>query len=247
MSQDLNQYFESLIFDNYGLIKKAVNKFRYCATTTFDIDDIHSTAMIGFIRAAQMYRDDIGYKFSTYAYAAMSFQIIQAIETVSKPLRVSRPMQRIQYLIQNTTDYLYNIFKRTPTIEEVSQYSGVGFEKVKFILSIPRSVISFEKNIAYDTEYDLHDVISDNNDYEQIAQKIYREDILNYLNSSLNENEFLVLEYYYGFSNIGYELSFSEIANMLNIKEYKVKQIHSEALSILRNEFHIKYISDLLS
>lgn len=238
---------EDLIHEYYGLIIWVEHKFSSYLTTTFDKDDLHSTAIIGFIRASQLFNCDLGIKFSTYAYNAMKFQIIQSIETLSKPIRIPRLKQKLYHQVKAASVFLYMQFKRTPTHKEIANYCNESELTIIEILKYNPIVLSLETPISSDSDSTLHDFISDARELNFIDNKLSKDDLRKYLKKVLDQNEYFVIDHYYGLDNSQSSITFSQIAKYLGLSKERVRQIHNKALDSLKSREHSMYISELLT
>lgn len=102
---------------------------RYPAHT--DRNELWAAGVLGLVEASRRYNPDEGVPFASYASARVRGQIIDQVR--SRDL-ASRRLRRILRVVVRASDFLAQHLGRAPTIEEISQASGMPIEMVRSAL-----------------------------------------------------------------------------------------------------------------
>jgi len=240
---------QQILFTNFGLILHVTRKYLDFLTPTFDRDDLLSTAILGFIRAIQLYKPEYHVKFVTYAFTSMQYQIWYAIETQSKPLRLPTLLQRKQYRIKKSINTLQQEYRRKPTISEIAKNCEIPEKDVEYVFSLPSVESSLDDPNNHDSENTIGEIIPDKNDeFSNLHRGMNRNELAEFIKKILNPNQSLIIILHYGL-NRSYEegLKFSDIAKFLGISRERVRQLHAKAIEILMAPEYKEYLYFLLT
>jgi RNA polymerase sigma factor for flagellar operon FliA len=204
----------------------------------YDVDDLVNEGVIALISAAETFDLDRGVKFETYASLKVKGAIIDYIR---KQDWVPRQVRRFGRELEEAYGLLYNQFGRHPTDQELADYMGLTKEQFGKRLSDTAGVntLSFEE-LLYEDNFSVYNGVSpgdsaaDSRLYAKEQSCIIAEAI-----ASLNPKEQQVITLYY------YEkLKLREIADVLEVTESRVCQIHSKCMLLLRQKLE-HYIKNL--
>lgn len=196
-----------------------------------DVDDIINEGMIALMAAIDQFDLSKNVKFETYASIKVRGAVIDYIR---KQDWVPRQLRRFSKELDIAYSELYMKLDRNPTNFELAEYMDMTEDKFnKSMADVSGTVtLSFEQ-LLYEDNFDfgdetLPDGVSTTEQrlYGQELQRIIAQAI-----DTLNEKERLVISLYY------YErLKFSDIAKVLNLSDSRVSQIHTKAITTLKNK-----------
>ena len=163
-----NEFIEN----NIGLVRSCVSKFFYNGS---DYDDIFQAGCLGLTRAAKLFDEKRGVKFSTYAVPFILGEIKDFFHN-NKKLKISRNIQKIYKLVSAEQEKFYDINHRSPSLSEISKNINVPVEQILEALESQNSVESIddetfnEKNLSYEESYDK--IVSQKIDVHKAIEKL---------------------------------------------------------------------------
>lgn len=194
-----------------------------------DFDDFYSDAALGLLNAIRNYDLQEGVKFETYA----TYKIRGAIlDGVRKNDWVPRTARQKQKAVNEIREKLRIELGRVPFMEEIANAMDMGIDEYRKMLA-ENSVNTMQSLDAHleengDSSFSTT-TLSKLPDPEKEAEKKELAEKLGETLEDLSERERLVIQLYYY-----EELSFIEIANVLNVSQPRVSQLHTRALSKMR-------------
>jgi RNA polymerase sporulation-specific sigma factor len=105
--------------------------------------------MIGLINASKNFNEEIGVKFSTYAYTYILGEVTKYMREDRK-IKVSRDVVKLKKSITKTKDYLRQKLLREPTNLEISLILEIDEEKISEIEMITSEVKSLDYSYTDD-------------------------------------------------------------------------------------------------
>lgn len=215
------------IIEKYSyLVKIIALKLRGIYQNYGDVEDIVNEGIIALMSVIEKYDISKNTKFETYASIRIKGAII---DYVRKQDWVPRKVKSDYKSVKNAEDDLSNKLGRAPNDDEIAEHLKIDIKEYNNIINnaYGTSILSFEellgdanlieKNLG--SGYDLPE-------HEVETKELYN--ILVESVSNLNEKEKLVISLYYK-----EELKLKEIAEILNISNSRVSQIHTSALQKL--------------
>lgn len=214
------------------LLKSIVGRMRIFFPTHMDIRDIYSIALGGLISASQMYDPQKGSVFGNYAKVRIRGSLMDELRKMDWLSRNDRTDVK-KY--RKELDSLELKLKREPSDQEVCQHLNIDiYEHARLKrLNKPLQLISLDNHDVhgYEDNISFHDVIPDLNalDARDISEEKDIQFMLRQGIESLPDmsKKVLVLYYIEG-------LKLSEIAEVLELSESRVCQIHGKAIDQLR-------------
>ena len=194
-----------------------------------DLETYISDGSMGLLKAMHEFDPAQGVKFETYASIKIRGAILDGIR---KNDWVPRTVRQNQKKITNAKDILRNELKRQPTEKEIAVFLEMDINDYRNMLSESsvNMVDSLEKHMDENGDA-LYDV-STTAKLESPEEKVEKEELAQKLTEAmklLTEKEKLVIQLYY------YEdLSFVEIANILEVSGSRISQLHSNAIYKMR-------------
>ena len=192
-------------------------------------DDLHGYGMLGLIAAADTWDPSRGLKFSTYAFPKIRGAILDELRKLDFLPRGRR--ERLRDL-DRTVAGLEQKNGLAPTPEEIARALGTDLDEVDEILTSARSVR--ESSLDEETATGpLSALVADPKSDDPVGSAQWNEmkALLVEAIRSLPDQEQTVITLYYG-----QDLLLRNIAEVLDVTESRVSQIHSRALYRLNRE-----------
>lgn len=214
-----------------GLIKSAAIQFRGVYSSFAQVDDIVSEGILTLISAIDKFDPEKGIKFETYVSKRIRGMVI---DLARKQDWLPRNLRKRAKEIDKVTMELYSELGHFPTDAEIAGKLGVTLDKYQKDVSN----VALSNILSLDALMDMYEMDGgrfevpsqethgqpENYVQERETQRILAEAI-----SKLRENEQIVLSLYYEKN-----LRMKEIAQVMDVSEPRISQIHSRAIQKLR-------------
>jgi len=215
------------------LVKYVVGRLAIGLPAILDYEDILSYGTIGLIEALDRFDGSKGVKFETYAISRIRGAIIDALRALDRlPRSVRQKAKRLDIVTVDLTA----ANGREPTDEEVAE--GMGMTLTQYhqtLVDCSWVTVSLDGLLDRDENNEgsgASDLPADPNE-EDFTQRLEKRQMLDALTGAvkgLPEREWLIVSLYYRD-----EMTMKEIAQILEISESRVCQLHGRALSRLRS------------
>jgi len=214
------------------LVKYVVGRLAIGLPAILDYEDILSYGTIGLIEALDRYDNSKGVKFETYAISRIRGSIIDALRALDRlPRSVRQKAKRLDAIHLE----FQQLNGREPNDEEVATAMGLTLDQYNQVLvDCSWVTVSLDGLLDRDTNDDGSaptEMPADPNE-EDFTLRLEKRQMLDALTASvkqLPEREWLIVSLYYRD-----EMTMKEIAQILEISESRVCQLHGRALSRLR-------------
>lgn len=228
-----------LVEENVGLIWSIVKRFtgRGC-----DVEDLFQIGCIGILKAIDKF--DISYQvqFSTYAVPMISGEIKRFLRD-DGIIKISRTLKENSYKIAQSVAVLTSTLNREPTIDEISDYTGISREDIVMTMESNIEVESIHKTVFQNdgNEVYLVDKLAGNgidggksevNIYKDLEkEKLIDNMLLKELMENLEqaERELIVLRYFK-------DKTQTEVAGILGVSQVQVSRMEKKILLKMRKE-----------
>lgn len=224
-------YKWELVLRYQGLVKSAALQMRGIYSSFAQVDDIVSEGVLTLLRAVDNYDMNKGVKFETYISKRIRGMII---DLARKHDWVPRNVRKRSRQISQAVSELYEELGRFPTDQEIADRLGVSLERYQKDAAgtAMDSVLSLDVLMDMrDPDRERYEVPSQ--DLESQPEAAFQERELQQALAdgirTLRENEQLVLSLYYE-----HNLHMKEIAQVLDVSEPRVSQIHARAVQKLK-------------
>lgn len=214
------------------LVKYVVGRLAIGLPAILDYEDILSYGTIGLIEALDRFDDSKGVKFETYAISRIRGAIIDALRSLDRLPRSVR--QKAKRMEQATLD-LTAANGREPTDEEIAGAMGLTLHQYnQTLVDCSWVTVSLDGLLDRDENNDggaTTEMPADPNQ-EDFTNRLEKRQMLDALTGAvkgLPEREWLIVSLYYRD-----EMTMKEIAQILDISESRVCQLHGRALGRLR-------------
>ena len=212
---------ETLIRENSGLIWSIAR--RYFGRGT-DPDDLYQLGCLGFLKAVEGFDPAFGTQFSTYAVPKIAGEIRRFLRD-DGAVKVSRTLKEQAAAIKQARSRLLQNLNREPTLEELSQATGLSLEEIAMAETATAGPESIQRETG-EEGFTLENVLTDTATEEQLLERI----ALNQAIANLPEREALVvrLRYFHG-------LTQDRVAKILGVSQVQISRIEKKALGRLRD------------
>ena len=227
-----------LVMRYMGLVKTIALQVRGVYSSFAQVDDIVNEGLLTLAGAVDKFDPDKGIKFETYVSKRIRGAVI---DLARRQDWVPRSVRRKARDIDQASSELFSELGRYPTDQEMAQRLGVTQDQYQEDLanSSMCNVLSLDA-LFEDREQNGGADVPDGAADSRPEDSMLRQELLETLTKaieSLRENEQMVISLYYHKN-----LSMKEIAQVMEVSEPRISQIHSRAIQKLR-EFMGSYMN----
>lgn len=129
---------DALISDNLGLVHACANRFR---GKGIDYDDLFSAGCLGLVKAADGFRPELGFAFSTYAVPAVLGEIRRLFRD-GGAIKISRSLKERARTASRLREEMTNALDREPTLRELAEKMGVSEFEMAELVNLASPVVS---------------------------------------------------------------------------------------------------------
>jgi RNA polymerase sporulation-specific sigma factor len=218
------QALDKLIEMNLPLVSSISKKF---LNRGYEYEDIFQIGSMGLVKAVNNFDPKFNVKFSTYAVPMIIGEIKRFLRD-DGIIKVSRSVKNIARKLHYDKEVLTKKLDRVPTVEELSEYSGVNKED---IILATESVYGMQ--YLYDTIHQddgspvlLIDKLSeDAEEDKEVVDKLALKEALK--NLDVKSRQIIMLRYFKDKTQI-------QVAKMLGISQVQVSRIEKKVLRQMR-------------
>ena len=211
---------EDLVNENTGLIWSVARRFLGRGT---EADDLYQLGCLGFLKAVDGFDLNFGTQFSTYAVPKIAGEIRRFLRD-NGAIKVSRGVKEQAVTIKNARSLLVNALGREPTLQEISEKTGISPEEIAFAETATAATESIHRETGEDG-FTLESILSNSESEETMVERI----LLRQAIERLPEREATVirLRFYHG-------LTQQRVSKVLSVSQVQVSRIEKKALNLLR-------------
>ena len=210
---------DELILNNLGLVGKCASRF---IGKGVDYEDLYSAGCIGLIKAADGFREDLGFAFSTYAVPSILGEI-KRIFRVYGAVKISRSLKeeaRNLAIIKEKYEKENGI---EPTVSELAELIGKSIPETAQLICVLQPV----KSLTADNDDENQIDIPAEDEYTPIDNRLSVQQVLDQL--SEKDRELISLRFFRG-------LTQTKTADILGISQVQVSRKEKSILTEMRKK-----------
>jgi RNA polymerase sigma factor for flagellar operon FliA len=221
---------EQRIAEHAPLVRRMAHHLAAKLPASVAIDDIIQAGMIGLMDAAARYEESQGTQFETYASQRIRGAMLDELRQNDW---LPRSMRKSLRKVEGAVAKLEQKLGRAPSEGELAKELNVSLAEYQQLLQEARgyTLLHIDDFNADDEDGFLERNVPDNRDnpFEKVKDARFRAELIKAIDA-LPEREKLLLSLYYE-----QELNFKEIADVLEVSESRVCQLHGQAVARLRS------------
>lgn len=210
---------ETLVNDNLKLVHSCCKRFK---GRGIEYDDLYGAGCLGLVKAANAFKEELGFCFSTYAVPVILGEIKRLFRD-GGAVKVSRSLKELSLRTIKLRDEMSLSLGREPTIKELAISLDVSPEEIAEALSsaVPPSSLSY---VNEDGELKELDVGLGKSAEDEVSNRL----AINQILSRFEENDRLLirLRYFAGKTQ-------SETARILEMTQVQVSRREKKLLKIM--------------
>ena len=229
-------YRDRFIENNQLLVLYSIRTFK----SNIEKSELFQVGNLTLITALKKYDIEKGLRFSTYATTSIRREVEKHL--INKEAMIRMPIYSLskKRKLQKAKIILEDKLHRKPTIEELSEYTGISkknileFEEFDLYKANP---ISTNSIISYESDTTIEESIPD--EIEPFTDKIINKMIINDLmkDSSLTSLEDKIIKLRYGLED-GNNYTLNSIGEMFDLSTERIRQLEVSALKKMRKKLN---------
>ncbi|MGI6751266.1 MAG: sigma-70 family RNA polymerase sigma factor [Anaerovoracaceae bacterium] len=221
-----------LVLEYMDLVKKIVMRAKGSYSDYSQLDDMVNQGIIALMDAVEKFDPEMGNKFETFATIKIRGAVI---DFMRKQDWIPRGQRALAKELDDTYNELYSDLGREPSRQEIADRMNLEIDQLDKILQQRHNAIILSYEEAINEKMMVAFPLIAKDDTEgQPETNILRDELKQNLIEAidgLNEKERLVISLYYY-----EELKLKEIAEVLEVSESRVSQIHSAAIIKMKHK-----------
>ena len=208
-----------------GLVKSIALQVRGVYSSFAQVDDIINEGVLALVGAVDKFDPDKGIKFETFVSKRIRGAVI---DLARRQDWVPRSVRRKAREIDQASVELYAELGRSPTDEEIARRLGISSQQYQEDLANTALCNLLSLDSLFDDQDQGGVDVADSVGTGRPEDSLLRQELLDGI-ASLRENEQMVVSLYYRKN-----LSMKEIAQVMEVSEPRISQIHSRAIQKLK-------------
>ena len=196
------------------------------------LDDLVQDGNLGLMKAVEMFDQEKGFRFSTYAFWWIKQAVTRAIcdkgREIRLPVHVVESITKYKKAVKKLTDKLH----RNPTYEEIAEEMNLPLQKVMYLHKHQYELVSLSAPVGQEKDSELGYFIPSDEDgpEEETFKRLLPEEMKEVLdNSKLTDRELFVIRYRFGFVD-NKEHTLEDTGKILHVTRERVRQIEAKSL-----------------
>lgn len=220
---------EALIVAYIQLVKNIAGRLYNSYNAHVEYDDLVGYGVIGLLDAIEKYDYKLGNKFETYANIRIRGSIVDQLRSLDW---IPRSMRQKYKVLEKATKKLQNIHGMDIRDEDLAKEMNMTVKELSELMHQVStfSIISLDEKISENGNISIQeDRKTETPEAHMMGHETTR--MLKEMVTKLPEKEQRIIELYY-YS----ELTYKEIAQILNISESRISQLHTKAIAKLQTK-----------
>ena len=210
---------DELILNNLGLVGSCAVRFMGKGV---DYEDLYSAGCIGLIKAADGFREELGFAFSTYAVPSILGEI-KRIFRDDGAVKISRSLKEKARALAIIKEKFEKENGVEPTVSELSQMMNISVSDTVQLLCVLQPV----KSLTAEDDDEKQIDIPTEDEYTPIDNRLSVHQVLDTLPP--NDRQLITLRFFNG-------LTQSKTAEILGISQVQVSRREKIILNTMRNK-----------
>ncbi len=198
-----------------------------------ELNELISAGSLGLLDALGKFRPELGIKFDTYSENRIRGAMLDELRKMDW---FSRGLRQKVKVIENASRQIERKTGVKATSEELAEITGFSSKDVQQGLEALQNQLCLSIDAFHENLVGSRDSLSANEPFQSTAFQEMVEKVAQLINEDLTPREKLVISLYYG-----EELNMKETAEVMDITEGRVSQLHSQALIKLRDRFKTRF------
>lgn len=218
---------DELVSENMGLVHFVIKRF---GTRGQDKEELFQVGCEGLLKAVQGFKEEYGLQFSTYAVPVILGEMKRFVRD-NTPIHISRSVKEKGAKVTYAIEQFEHRFHRAPTIQELSDETGISAEDIVLVQEAMRPVESLDAFVSKEDEgHTRGDFVAGKESEEtQVMNRMLCEEAFRRMDEK--EREIVHLRY---FEN----LTQAKVATLLNMTQVQVSRMEKKILLRLRSEMN---------
>ncbi|MBQ3562737.1 MAG: sigma-70 family RNA polymerase sigma factor [Clostridia bacterium] len=210
---------EELVNNNLMLVHSCCKRFKGRGV---EYDDLYGAGCLGLVKAANAFKEELGFCFSTYAVPVILGEIKRLFRD-GGAIKVSRSLKELSLRTTKVRDELRVKWGREPTVKELALALNVSVEETAEALSaaVPPSSLSY---LNEDGEIKELDVGVSKSAEDEVSNRLAINQILSRFEK--NDQNLIKLRYFAGKTQ-------SETARLLGMTQVQISRREKKLLKIM--------------
>ncbi len=224
---------EQVIVGFIPIVKYVTGRMNLAVRNKTDLEDIHSSGIIGLIRALEDFDIKKNASFKTYATWRVRGYILDYLRKIDIVSRSDRAkLKEIEHSISKLTFEL----NREPSNVEIANDTGMELKECHRVMEMAQMNFSISLDQPHNVdgeEVRLSEAIPDNHSvgpFEQLSRKNTLNSVKEAIYKLPERQRLIVLMYYHD------EMTLVEIGKVLNLSESRISRLLGKAILTIRNE-----------
>ena len=246
---------DQLFRDNDRLVWDVVRRYNGMYGNCLTEDDLFQAGACGMMKAVEMFRYELGYKFSTYALWWIRQAVIREIEnngyTIRVPVHKQDQVRRVMRVYSDLYHRGVPTMQRIPAVMKALEDMGrpMTEDQVSECIQLREYVMgctSLDMPVNEEGDIFLGDLIPDEKENpEAVLERIMlRSDLMEVL-QTLTSREQQILTERFGLDGMGCR-TLEEIGAEMNLTRERIRQIEAKALRKLSHSSRSRKLKDWL-
>ncbi len=210
---------DELILNNLGLVGSCASRFMGKGV---DYEDLYSAGCVGLIKAADGFREDLGFAFSTYAVPSILGEI-RRIFRDGGAVKISRSLKEKARELAIIKEKFEKENGIEPTVSELAEIMSISPYETAQLICVLQPV----KSLTAETDDEGQIDIPTEDEYSPIDDKLSVNQILKELPP--NDRQLIILRFYKG-------LTQSKTASIMGISQVQVSRKEKIILNNMRKK-----------